>query len=180
MLPVAPSAIAPAGQSVTATGMQDYVAPRPFETSEIADVVAQFKAAAAMAKSAGFDGVEVHGANGYLIDQFLRDGTNQRTDGYGGSVENRMRFLNEVIDAVADEYPISRIGVRLTPENTFNDMKDSDPQTHFSHIVAALRGRGLAYLHVLEGTMMASEQKVDYRKLRDTFDGTYIANNGYN
>ena len=178
-LPVAPSAIAPAGQSVTVKGMQDYVVPRPLETSEIPGVVAQFKAAAELAKNAGFDGVEIHGANGYLIDQFLRDGTNQRTDGYGGSVEHRMRLLNEVIDAVAEVFPTSRIGLRLTPENTFNDMMDSDPQNHFSFIVAALTGRGLAYLHVLEGTMMSNEKKVDYRKLRDTFDGTYISNNGY-
>lgn len=177
--PISPSAIAPSRQAVTTNGMLDFVTPRRLDQSEIPSIVAQFKAAAENAKAAGFDGIEVHGANGYLIDQFLRDGTNTRTDGYGGSVENRMRFLNEVIDAVAEVFPLSRIGVRLTPENTFNDMGDSDPKRHFEYIVSGLSGHGLAYLHVLEGDMAGGPRSVDYRKLRDAFRGNYIANNGY-
>jgi N-ethylmaleimide reductase len=178
-LPVAPSALRPAGQAVTYSGMQDFVTPRTLETSELPDVTAQFQHGARMARRAGFDGVEVHGANGYLIDQFLRDGSNQRSDAYGGSVENRMRFLNEILDAVCTEFPARRVGLRLTPENSFNSMSDSDPQTHFDYFVTQLSARGLAYLHVLEGDMMTRASALDYCALRTTFGGRYIANNGY-
>lgn len=179
MLPVAPSALRPAGQAVTYGGMQDFVTPRELEQSEIAEIVQQFRSAAELAEQAGFDGIEVHGANGYLIDQFLRDGSNHRTDAYGGSVQNRMRLLNDILGAVCAVWPAQRVGVRLTPENGFNSMSDSDPQGHFAYFVEQLRLRGLAYLHVLEGDMLTSTRAVDYRALRIKFAGTYIANNGY-
>lgn len=178
-LPVAPSAIKPDGHAVTYTGYQDFITPRALEANEIPDLVEQFKKGAEFAKSAGFDGVEIHGANGYIIDQFLRDGSNHRTDEYGGSVKNRMRLLNEILDAVTAVWSSQRIGVRLTPENSFNSMSDSDPQKHFEYIVEQLSSRDLAYVHVLEGDMMAKKSVVDYRILRAKFSGTYIANNGY-
>ncbi|MEO3431405.1 alkene reductase [Pelagibius sp. CAU 1746] len=177
--PVAPSALRPAGQAVTYSGMQDFVTPRALETHEVRDIVAQFRHGAEMARRAGFDGVEVHGANGYIIDQFLRDGSNRRGDAYGGSVENRMRLLNEVLEAVCEVWPAARVGLRLTPENAFNGMSDSDPQGHFEYFVGQLNPRGLAYLHVLEGDMLTRAGTVDYRALRTKFDGPYIANNGY-
>lgn len=178
-VPVAPSALRPEGQVYTYTGKHDFVTPRALEIAEIPTLVAQFKHAAEMAKHAGFDGVEVHGANGYVIDQFLRDGSNRRTDAYGGSVQNRMRLLNEILDAVCAVWPAQRVGVRLTPENRFNSMSDSDPQTHFSYFVEQLNPRGLAYVHILEGDMMTKNSELDYRALRSKFSGSYIANNGY-
>lgn len=177
--PVAPSALRPAGQAVTYGGMQDFVTPRALETREIPGIVAQFKHAAEMAKRAGFDGVEVHGANGYIVDQFLRDGSNRRTDAYGGSMQNRMRLLNEILDAVCAVWPARRVGVRLSPENSFNSMSDSDPQAHFGYFVGELSPRGLAYVHVLEGDMLTKASTVDYRALRSRFSGPYVANNGY-
>lgn len=177
--PVAPSAIRPEGQAFTYDGLQDFVTPRALNTNEIPSIVAQFKHGAEMAKRAGFDGVEVHAANGYLIDQFLRDGSNQRTDIYGGSVENRMRILNEILDVVIDVWTSHRVGVRLTPENSFNSMSDSDPQSHFSYFIEQLSARDLAYVHVLQGDMMTKESTLDYRALRAKFDGPYIANNGF-
>jgi N-ethylmaleimide reductase len=177
--PVAPSALRPSGDAVTLTGHQPFVTPRELTTPEIADVVAQFRDAGARARLAGFDGVEIHGANGYLIDQFLRDGSNHRADEYGGNVMNRMRLLNEVLDAVCGVWPADRVGLRLTPENRFNSMSDSDPQRHFGAIVEQLSGRGLAYLHVLEGDMQTRAVTVDYRALRKRFSGPYVANNGY-
>ena len=167
------------GQAVTYTGMQDFVTPRALDISEIPGIVAQFRLGAEMAKRAGFDGVEVHGANGYIIDQFLRDGSNHRTDAYGGSVQNRMRLLSEILDAVCEVWPAQRVGVRLTPENSFNSMSDSNPQAHFEYFVEQLSPRGLAYVHVLEGDMMTKNSSVDYRALRSIFSGPYIANNGY-
>jgi len=177
--PVAPSAIQPEGEAVTFEGMKAYVTPRALEINEIADIVAQYKHAAEMAKQAGFDGIEVHAANGYLIDQFLRDGSNQRSDQYGGSVENRMRLLNEVLDAVIEVWPSNRVGVRLSPENGFNAMSDTNPREHFRYFVSQLNARNLAYLHVLEGDMMTKSTNVDYRVLRDNYNGLYMANNGY-
>ena len=177
--PVGPSALRPAGQAITYTGMQDFVTPRALETREIPGIVKQFQRGAEMAKRAGFDGVEIHGANGYIIDQFLRDGSNRRTDAYGGSVQNRMRLLNEILDAVCAVWPARRVGVRLTPENSFNSMSDSDPRAHFGYFVEQLSPRSLAYVHVLEGDMMTKACALDYRVLRSKFAGTYIANNGY-
>ena len=177
--PVAPSALQPEGQAVTYSGMQDFVTPRALDISEIPGIVEQFKRGGEMAKSAGFDGVEVHGANGYIIDQFLRDGSNRRTDRYGGSVQNRMRLLNEILDAVCAGWSAQRVGVRLTPKNSFNSMSDSNPQGHFEYFVDQLSPRGLAYVHVLEGDMMTKNCSVDYLALRSKFTGPYIANNGY-
>jgi N-ethylmaleimide reductase len=159
--PVAPSALRPTGRAVTYSGMQDFVTPRALETGEIAGIVSQFQHGAEMARRASFDGVEVHGANGYIIDQFLRDGTNRRTDAYGGDVQNRMRFLNEILDAVCVAWPAARVGVRLTPENSFNSMSDSEPQAHFGYFIEQLSLRGLAYVHVLEGDMMSKVSRLD-------------------
>lgn len=177
--PVAPSALRPIGQAVTYTGMQDFVTPRALSSGEIPVVIDQFKQAALLAKEAGFDGVEIHGANGYLIDQFLRDGSNHRSDIYGGSPQKRLKLLMDVIDAVAEVWPHTRIGVRLSPENRFNDMTDSNPAVHFGWFVAELGRARLAYLHVLEGDMMTRSSVVDYAALRRRYDGIYIANNGY-
>ncbi len=178
-VPVAPSAVRPSGRAVTYAGMQDFVTPRELTVEEIPSLVAQFRHAAELAKRAGFDGIEIHGANGYLIDQFLRDGSNRRGDPYGGSVGNRMRLLNEILDTVSEVWPAGRVGVRLTPENSFNDMVDSDPQAHFEYIIRELGTRGLAYVHVLQGDMSKKSSVVDYRALRSCFAGTYIANKGY-
>ena len=178
-IPVAPSAIRPEGEAITYEGMKAFVEPRALVTDEIQNIVSQYKNAAQMAKLAGFDGIEIHAANGYLIDQFLRDGSNQRSDEYGGSEENRMRFLNQVLDAVLEVWQSHCIGIRLTPENSFNSMSDSDPQAHFNYFITQLNSRDLAYLHILEGDMMSASRNVDYRALRDAYDGMYMANNGY-
>ena len=178
-LAVAPSALKAAGQAVTPNGFVDHVAPRALTLEEIPEVVDQFRTAARFAKEAGFDGIEVHGANGYLIDQFLRDGTNRRDDAYGGSPEKRLRFLNEVLDAVLTVWPAGRVGVRLSPENGFNDISDSDPQGHFDYVAQELGKRGLAFLHVLEGDMVTGARSIDYAALRAAYGGRYIANNGY-
>lgn len=177
--PVSASALRPAGQAITYNGMQDYVTPHALTTAEIAHIVTQFEHGAAQAKRAGFDGVEVHAANGYLIDQFLRDGSNHRSDAYGGSLPNRMRLLNEILDAICEVWPAQRVGVRFSPENKFNSMSDSDPQTHFEFFAAQLSARKLAYLHVLEGDMQGKTSSVNYRALRNKFAGPYMANNGY-
>ena len=162
--PVAPSAVA----------AQGFAVPRALAGEEIARIVAQFSVAAKNAKDAGFDGVEVHAANGYLIDQFLRDGSNRRGDAYGGSVENRARFLFEVLDAVEVSWDRGRIGVRLSPANPYNDMRDSSPQSTFGEIAERLGRRGLAFLHVDE-----SGEDFDWEELRRRYAGTYIANGGY-
>jgi len=179
VLPVAPSAIQPKGEAVTYEGMQAFVTPRALEIDEIPGVIEDYVTAAKNAKAAGFDGIEIHAANGYLLDEFIRDGSNQRTDAYGGSIENRMRLLDEVLTAVKEVWPASRIGVRLSPENQFNDMVDSQPQATFSAVVGMLNKHDLAYLHVLEGDMLGNEVKVDYTELRKSYTGFYMANSGY-
>jgi N-ethylmaleimide reductase len=181
-LPVAPSAIKPQGDAFTYQGLQPFVTPRALETNEIPGIVADYRLAAENALRAGFDGVEVHAANGYLLDQFLRDGSNHRTDRYGGSLENRTRLLLEVLQAVCDVWGSQRVGVRLSPVNPFNDMVDSDPEALFSHVVGQLNPLGLAYLHVVEGAIhspQASSADFDVHKLRDIFQGLYMANGGY-
>jgi N-ethylmaleimide reductase len=178
-LPVAPSAICPQGEAVTYAGMQAYETPRALLTEEIPGVVADYAAAAQRARDAGFDGVEIHAANGYLLDQFLRDGTNIRTDSYGGNLENRMRLLEEVVTAVTKVWPANRVAVRLSPENQFNDIRDSQPQATFSSVVEMLSGYQLAFLHVLEGDMLGGGRLVDYPGLKRLFGGLYFANNGY-
>ncbi|RDH88998.1 MAG: alkene reductase [endosymbiont of Seepiophila jonesi] len=177
--PAAPSAIRPEGDAVTYEGMQPFETPRALTIEEIPGLCADYAAAAQRARDAGFDGVEIHSANGYLLDEFLRDGTNTRTDTYGGSIENRMRLLDEVITAVSTVWPANRIGVRLSPENQFNDIRDSQPQATFNAVVDMLRGHQLAYLHVLEGDMLGGDRLVDYHELKRRFGGLYMANNGY-
>jgi N-ethylmaleimide reductase len=131
-LPVAPSAIAPAGQAMTRDGLKPFVTPRALETAEIAGIVEDYRRGAKNAKAAGFDGVELHGANGYLVDQFLRDGANRRIDRYGGSAENRVRLLSEVTEAIVGEWGAERVGVRLSPTSPFNDMADGNPAATFA------------------------------------------------
>lgn len=177
--PVAPSALKLDGQAFTYAGPQDFVIPRALAIEELPSIVEQFRVAALRAKRAGFDGIEVHGANGYLIDQFLRDGSNQRTDHYGGTAENRLRLLLEVLTAVCSVWPVDRVGVRLSPENSFNGMSDSNPERHFGYFIERLGQLKLAFIHMLEGDMMAKTMQLDYRLLRSRFDGVYIANNGY-
>ena len=177
--PVSASAIKPAGDAVTFEGMKPFVEPRALRTDEIPGIVDQYRQAAKCAMEAGFDGVEVHSANGYLLDQFLRDGSNQRDDNYGGSLENRTRLLMEILSAVLEIWEPSRVGVRISPENSFNDIRDSAPQATFNFVAKALCNRRLGYLHVVEGEMMGGESSVDYRQVRDNFDGYYMANCGY-
>jgi N-ethylmaleimide reductase len=179
--PVAPSAIKPKGQAFTAKGFEPIPTPRALETEEIPPLTEQYAQAARNAITAGFDGVEIHAANGYLIDQFLQDRTNQRTDRYGGSVENRSRFLMEVVDAVSAVVGAERTGVRISPQNRMNDIADDDPQTLFNYVAEHLAGKGLAYLHIIEGdTSGAAVPPFDYTKLKRLFGGLVIANNGFN
>jgi N-ethylmaleimide reductase len=180
VLPVAPSAIKPDAQAFTAKGFEPIPTPRALETAEIPKIVEQYAQAARNALAAGFDAVEVHAANGYLIDQFLRDQTNKRTDGYGGNIQNRCRFLLEVVDAVIAVAGAKRTGVRISPQNTQNDISDSDPQTLFNYVAECLSGKGLAYLHVIEGdTSGLAVPAFDYLRLKRAFGGTIIANNGF-
>jgi N-ethylmaleimide reductase len=181
-LPVAPSAIAPAGQAMTADGMKPFVTPRALETSEIAGLVEDYRHGARNARAAGFDGVELHGANGYLIDQFLRDGANRRTDRYGGDALNRTRFLIEITEAVVGEWGAERVGVRLSPTNPFNDMRDSNPAATFATAVGELNRFGLAYLHVVEpaaGDPVPNGEIPDIRFFRKLWRGALIGNKGY-
>ncbi|MFC7476288.1 alkene reductase [Dankookia sp. GCM10030260] len=180
-LPVAPSAIKPAGKAFTEAGFQDFVTPRALETAEIAGIVEDYRHATLNAKAAGFDGVEIHAANGYLIDQFLKDETNRRTDGYGGSIENRARFLLEVTEAVVGAWSADRVGIRISPVSPANDIADSDPQPLFDHVVAQLNRFGLAFLHVVEGATGGPRDNAafDFQALRQAFAGAYMANNGY-
>ncbi len=181
-LPVAPSAIAAKGQATTYEGMKPFVTPRALATSEIPGIVEQFRQAAKNALEAGFDGVEIHAANGYLLDQFLRDGTNRRTDEYGGSVENRARLLLEVTSAVVGEWGEGRVGVRLSPSGTFNDMSDSDPETTFTYVADKLSSYPLVYLHIvdaLEGDIRHGAKVVPLPSLRRAYRGTLVVNGGY-
>lgn len=176
-LPVAPSAVRPAGQVHTSDGMTDFVTPRALESDEIPGVVKQYADAAANARDAGFDGVELHAANGYLIDQFLRSGTNQRSDGYGGSVANRLRFLVEVTEAVAQVLGSDQVGVRLSPASGFNDMRDDDPVETFAGAARELSRLAIAYLHIVE--LLGAAEDFDFHALRKHFTGPYMANGGY-
>ena len=182
-LPVAPSAIAPRGvQTYTAEGLKDIPTPRARATAEIPGIVDAFRQAAQNAKSAGFDGVEVHGANGYLLDQFLEDGTNQRTDRYGGSVENRARLLLEVVDAITPVWNSDRVGVRLSPGGTFNDMCDCKPHETFGYVVRQLALKNLAYLHLIEPSQPPSEHPMpdlSAHYFRPLYPGTLIVAGGY-
>lgn len=181
-LPVAPSAIRPEGNAFTEAGFVPFVTPRALDTAEISGIIEQYRVASHYALEAGFDGVEIHGANGYLIDQFLRDGTNHRTDAYGGSLENRTRLLLEITTAVISVWGAERVGVRLSPVSPANDIADSDPAALFTHVVEQLNPFGLLYLHLIEGATGGSRQvenSFDLQMLRRLFKGIYIGNNGY-
>jgi N-ethylmaleimide reductase len=181
-LPVAPSALQPAGQIMTVQGLQPFVTPRALATDEIASVVEDYRRGAANAKLAGFDGVELHGANGYLVDQFLKDKTNQRTDRYGGSALNRARFLIEVTEALIGEWGGERVGVRLAPTNPFNDIADSNPAATFAVAVGELNRLDLSYLHIVEplpADPVAKGERPDIRFFRRLWRGVLMGNKGY-
>lgn len=181
-LPVAPSATRPDGQLITKSGLQPYVTPRSLGTEEIGDVVSQFSEGARNALDAGFDGVELHAANGYLLDQFLRSGSNQRTDQYGGSVENRARLLLEVTEAVTAVWGSDKVGVHISPLVDVHSVSDEDPETLFGYVARTLGKDQLAYLHVFEAVIphpQTPSRSFDLQQLRRAFSGTYIANGGY-
>ena len=171
-LPVAPSEVTPAGRVARLRPKRPYVRPRALEASEIPGIVEDFRRGAENAQRAGFDGVEIHGANGYLIDQFLQDSTNQRTDRYGGSVENRARFLLEITDAVTSVWGPGRVGVHLRPRGEEHDMGDSDPRAIFGHVAEELGKRKVAFLFIRE----VEEEDSLLSEIRGLFAGPVIAN----
>lgn len=172
--PVAPSAIKPAGQSWTDTGLQDFVTPHELTESEVKQVINEYRQATKLALQAGFDGVELHAASGYLAEQFLSSGSNKRQDNYGGSVENRCRFVIETLQAMIAEAGSNRVGIKISPEMNFNDIHDDNPQETYSYLVKQINSLNLAYLHVaLFGT------SVDYHGLlHPLFDNTYLIGSG--
>jgi N-ethylmaleimide reductase len=166
MLPVAPSAIKPSGEAFIEDengqgALVPFVTPRALQIEEMPYLVQQYVRAARNAQRAGFEGVEIHGANGYLLDQFINSRTNHRSDRYGGAVENRARLLIEVVQAVSDIWGADRVGVRLSPLGTFNDIGDDDPETTFGHIASELNGHRLAYLHIVNPATSALEKGVE-------------------
>lgn len=184
-IPVAPSAIAARGQIAGANGPVDFALPHALAPDEIASVIGEFRQAAIYAHEAGMDGIEIHGANSYLIDQFLRDGTNHRSDRYGGSVENRARFLLEVVDAAIDVWGPERVGVRLSPHARGDGIADSNPVAIFSHAAQALDERSIAYLHLVEGVAPGLPQSPPQGAaplmavIRNAFRRPLIVNGGY-
>ncbi|BCW58540.1 alkene reductase [Arthrobacter sp. StoSoilB20] len=183
-LPVAPSAVPATGQIFTSGGMRDFETPRALEAAEIRRVVKQFGAAARNALEAGFDGVEVHGANGYLIDQFLCEGSNTRTDEYGGSITNRIRFLREIVEEVISVWGSNKVGVRLTPSSVYGDMFSSDKLELYSTAVKELDKYGLAYLHLVEPNVKGSEiveaaaDAIPTSHFRSLYSGTIVVAGG--
>ncbi|MGD0959559.1 MAG: alkene reductase [Methylomonas sp.] len=181
--PVAPSAIRARSQTFTDAGFVDVSEPRALTLSEIKQTINDYGVAAANAKRAGFDGVEIHAANGYLIDQFLQSTTNQRLDLYGGNAENRTRFLCEVAEAVLSVWDAARVGVRLSPFGTFNDMEDAKPEETYLRVVADLNLLGLGYLHIIEPSSMpnsaAGAPELLFQQLRRNWNAVYIVNGGY-
>jgi len=186
--PEAPSAIPPAGQTYGADWqLYDYEVPKAMSVEDIARLLKDYELAAQNAKAAGFDGVEIHAANGYLLDQFLQDKTNQRQDQYGGSIENRLRLLGEVIEAVAKVFPSDRIGLRLSPYGTFNDIGDSDPVALFNAAIKKLNGYNLAYLHMIEprstsaggGDQVFEDAPITSEIFRAAYQGKFITAGGY-
>ena len=182
-LPVAPSAIKIEGSEAhTEKGKQPYEVPRALETEEISGVVEDYRKAAEYAKVAGFDGVEIHAANGYLINEFLDSKTNKRTDRYGGSLANRYRFLKEIVEEVMTVLPANRIGVRISPNGVFNDMGAPDFRETFTYVAKELNAYGLAYLHVMDGLAFGFHElgePMQLEEFRQVFDGTIIGNCGY-
>jgi N-ethylmaleimide reductase len=180
--PVAPSAIKANTKTFVGGTFADTSEPRALRLDEIPDVIASYRRGAANAIAAGFDGVEIHGANGYLLDQFLRDGSNRRDDAYGGSIENRARLLIEVLGEVIAEVGAARVGIRLSPVSPSNDISDSDPIALFTHVVERIDALAPIYIHVVEGATGGDRNfgaPFDYGELRRKFRGAYIANNGY-
>lgn len=180
--PVAPSAVKPDGEASTYEGYRPYVTPRALAIEELPGIVEDYRRGAQNALAAGFDGVEVHGANGYLLDQFLRDGSNRRSDAYGGSIDNRARLLLEVVATVCDVWGADRVGVRLSPVQPFNSMHDSNPEATFSRAVELLNPFKLAYLHVTElgrDRPGLAGPYFDVKKLRRIWQGLYMTNHGY-
>ncbi len=181
-LPVAPSAVRAKGQTYTHGGFKDHVTPRALLTDEIPGIIKDYAHAAQGALDAGFDGVEIHSANGYLLQQFLSDKTNKRTDRYGGSIENRTRLVIEVTDAVIKVWGADRVGIRISPLTTFSDIGDSNPEPLYLSLVEQLNPFGLAYLHVIEGETRGERHPAggfDLQSLRRAFKGLYVANNNY-
>ena len=184
-LPVAPSAIAIEGDGIHTPAGGDkkpYEVPRALETDEVPRIVEDYRRAAERAKQAGFDGVEIHSANGYLLDQFLQSKSNQRTDAYGGSIENRYRFLGEVVDAVKSVFPAHRVGVRIAPNGVFNSMGSPDYREQFTYVARQLNRYGLAYLHVMDGTGFGFHdlgEPMTLSEFRAVFDGPLMGNVGY-
>ena len=187
-LPEAPSAIAAAGQTYGADWkLHDYETPKAMSLEDIVRLLKEFELAAQNAKAAGFDGIEIHSANGYLLDQFVQDKTNQRTDQYGGSVENRLRLLGEVIETVSKVFPSDRVGVRLSPYGTFNDISDSEPIALFMAAIDKLNGYKLAYLHMIEpratsaggGEQVFEEAPITSEIFRAAYQGKFITAGGY-
>jgi N-ethylmaleimide reductase len=179
--PVGPSAIRAKGKTFVGGTFTDISEPRALALEEIPNIIEDFRRGAANALQAGFDGVEIHGANGYLLDQFAKDGANKRSDAYGGSIENRAKLMLEVSRVVASEAGAERTGIRISPVTPSNDISDSDPQALFDHIVDRLNALKLVYLHVVEGATGGPRDiaPFDYASLRKRFSGAYMANNGY-
>jgi N-ethylmaleimide reductase len=181
-LPVAPSAICATAEAFTEQGRKPVVTPRALTLGELPGIVAQYRKAAENALAAGFDGVEVHGANGYLLDQFLRDGANHRDDAYGGSIANRARLMLEVVAAVVEVWGGARVGLRISPLSTANGLTDSNPLPVYQYLIEQLNRFGLAYLHVVEGITGGAREVqggFDLDILRRAFNGRYMVNNGY-
>ena len=189
-LPVAPSALAPADGSLALTAdfrQAPFETPRALQLDEIPSIVEQYRRAGTLAKAAGFDGVEIHSANGYLLDQFLQDKTNRRTDEYGGSIANRARLLLQVVDALVEVWGRDRVGVRLSPFGTFMDMSDSDPVALFRYVLQQLSQRGIAYAHLVEPRVgnagadapLNDEAPSTSQVFRDAFGGVLISAGGY-
>jgi N-ethylmaleimide reductase len=180
--PVSSSPIAAVGDAHTPQGKKPYPVPRALDISEIPGLIQDYVTATHRAQEAGFDGVEIHSANGYLLDQFLRDGVNQRTDEYGGSPENRSRLLCEVTEAVVKAWSADRVGIRLSPTSGFNDMRDSDPIATFTTAARSLNAFNLAYLHIMEalpGHMLAGPGERVTPHIRQAYQGTLMINGGY-
>lgn len=180
--PLAPSAVRAETKTFVNDGYANVDEPRALTLEEIPGIVDDFRKASANALLAGFDGVEIHGANGYLIDQFLRDGANRRTDAYGGSIENRTRFLTEVLQAVTAEIGPERTGLRLSPVTPASGMADSDPQPLFNHVLDVVESLHPVYVHMIEGATGGPRDIVpdfDFEALRTRFSGTWMVNNGY-
>lgn len=177
--PVAPSAIAIDDEVHTPQGKLPHVVPKTLSDSEIPTIIQGFKQAAINARAAGFDGVEIHGANGYLLDEFLRDGSNQRTGPYGGSMENRARLLLEVITAVCEVWPSQNVGVRISPLNSYNSMRDSDPVALTGWLAQRLNDFNLGYLHVMRGDFFQAQTGDVLTPARENFKDVLVGNMGY-